>query len=74
MFFRVLHKILYNEIGKIRFIWYRDNGEIDRISWSRATRLIQTLQSYTLEASEKCSLLEVSVVTFRKFEDLNNRI
>ena len=28
----VLHKVLYHENSKMRFLWHRHNGKIDRIS------------------------------------------
>ena len=37
MFFRVLHKVLYHENGKMKLLCHRDNGKIGRISRSRDT-------------------------------------
>ena len=37
MFFRVLHKVLYRGNSKIRFLWHRDNGKIDRFYCYRDT-------------------------------------
>ena len=34
-FFVFLHKVLYPEDNKMRFLWHRDNEKIDRISRSQ---------------------------------------
>ena len=42
VFFRVLPKVLYHGINKMRFIWHRDNGKVDSISRSQFKLCLST--------------------------------